>query len=170
MAARVLRGAGSRMWKTSGQSVSGGEGGFLALPRGRRVSEAGGPQRGRRAGGGCVGQGTCRESWPEEGARHAQPPARRAAPGRDPAAELPRPPAAALARRAKMLPGGAGRAGAAWDATGKGAFEGKTITHNGSPLSRLLAALFSVGKLPSLDRSCQKTTLTLDHVFLYLVP
>lgn len=41
---------------------------------------------------------------------------------------------------------------------------------NVSSLSRLFSALFSIGKLPSLDRSCQKTTLTLDRIFLYLVP
>lgn len=36
--------------------------------------------------------------------------------------------------------------------------------------SNLLSELFSIGNLPSLDSSCQKTTLTLDHIILYLVP
>lgn len=34
----------------------------------------------------------------------------------------------------------------------------------------LSSLLFCIGKLPGLDCSCQKTTLTLDHIFLYLVP
>lgn len=36
-------------------------------------------------------------------------------------------------------------------------------------LSNLLSVLSCIGNLPSLDRSCQKTTLTLDRIFLYLV-
>lgn len=55
----------------------------------------------------------------------------------------------------------------------KRCFEGKIIIiimPNIAFLSNLLSALFCVGKLPGLDRSSQKTTSTLDHIFLYLVP
>lgn len=160
------------------------------LPRGRRVSEAGGPRQGRGAdleaaavgggrgmrgagrtrggdvqgevaGGGCLG--ILSPSLPA-GAAPALPRSTALA-GTPQQSILPLRP-----RALASLGKGAGKAAAEWDAALKGAFEGKIIMQKGgerSSLSRLFSALFSIGKLSNLDSSCQKTILTLDF---YLVP
>lgn len=57
-----------------------------------------------------------------------------------------------------------------WDTALKGISEGKLIMRIDCFLSGLFFALFSIGKLPGLDYSCQKSTMTLDHILFYLVP
>lgn len=190
--------AGSHTWRRiSEQSEYAENEGFRARrsPAGQGLGPGGEVrwEGAGQSGGGCVGQGArvermYNESWPEEGASASSafpcPPGQPllcpvAWPWPGPLGGAPTgggasAPAACrgtgLAGKGMLgVRGGAGKAGAEWDATLKGAFEGKRITQNGSSLSRLLSALFSVGNAQHRSFLPENHPDT-NNIFLYLMP